>query len=297
MELSICSYSFHRLLADGKQDMFKYITDCKELGCTQLDPWNAHFAGVPDAETFKKGCSGPDLSVQLSAREIEYLDSVKAAAEAVRLPFGCIAVDGAHIYEPTPEARKANRAFAGHWLEIAGKLGAKQVRIDCGGSAEMPLPSQDGRLSARHGDSPETPADMFNIIVEGYKDLIKRAGQKKLEVLIENHWAASIIPEKLVKILDAVPGLVQLFDTNNWAEGMKQKGWEMCAKYARATHVKTFSFDKDGNEPSVDIPGAIRILVNSGYKGCWGVESCPEDGDEYAGVRKTFELIKQVIVQ
>ena len=26
--------------------IFKFITDCKELGCTQLDPWNAHLATI-----------------------------------------------------------------------------------------------------------------------------------------------------------------------------------------------------------------------------------------------------------
>src|SRR5438445_13668478 len=40
LEIGICSYSFHRLLSAGKQDMFAYIQDCKKLGCTQLDPCN-----------------------------------------------------------------------------------------------------------------------------------------------------------------------------------------------------------------------------------------------------------------
>ena len=44
IEISICSYSFHRLLAAGKQDIIRYIADCAELGCTQLDPWN----GAPE---------------------------------------------------------------------------------------------------------------------------------------------------------------------------------------------------------------------------------------------------------
>ena len=30
MELAICSYSFHRALAAGKQDIFRYIADCRE---------------------------------------------------------------------------------------------------------------------------------------------------------------------------------------------------------------------------------------------------------------------------
>ncbi len=50
MQIGICSYSFHRLLADGKQDIFQYIRDCKALGCTQLDPWNAHLSDLKSGD-------------------------------------------------------------------------------------------------------------------------------------------------------------------------------------------------------------------------------------------------------
>ena len=275
MDLSICSFSFHRLLAAGQQDIFKYITDCKELGCTLLDPWNAHLAELKDLESVLFAGHNPDLA-QLSAVDEVYIDRVKGAAEVAGLPFGCIAVDGAHIYEPAPEAREANRAKAYRWIAIAETLGARQIRIDAGGPPEM-------------------PDDVFAIIVDGYNDLVGHAGSKGIEVLIENHWGPSPIPENLVKILDAVDGLGLLFDTNNWAPGMQQKGWEMCAKYAKATHIKTFVFDENGNEPTVDIPTAMHLLLDAGYNGPWGIESCPEDGDEYAGARKTIDLIHRVL--
>ncbi|MBN1285425.1 MAG: hypothetical protein JXB47_08505, partial [Anaerolineae bacterium] len=102
-------------------------------------------------------------------------------------------------------------------------------------------------------------------------------------------------PENLVKLFDAVEGLGLLFDTNNWAPGKQEQGWEMCARYARGTHVKTFSFDADGNEPSVDIPKAMHILLDAGYDGVWGIESVPKDGDEYAGVKKTVALMARVL--
>lgn len=277
MDLSVCSFSFHRLLAEGKQDIIQFITDCKELGCTYLDPWNAHLAGVQDAETVKKAGFDPENAV-LPAQDDEYIARVKVATDEAGLPFGCIAVDGAHIYEPTPEARRANRAVACRWLEIASKLGARQVRIDAGGPPEM-------------------PDEVFATIVDGYNDLVTRGREKGLEILIENHWGPSPIPENLVKILEAVDGLGLLFDTNNWAPGMQEQGWELCAKYARATHVKTFEFDADGNEPSVDVPKVINILVDAGFQGCWGVESCPKDGDEYEGARKSIALIRRELVR
>src|SRR5688572_17181280 len=115
-QIGICSYSFHRLLEAGKQDMFAYILDCKKLGCTQLDPWNEHFATTDDT----------------------YIAKVKEAAHRAELSFGLVAVDGGHIHEPTAEARAAKRKTACHWIEVARKLGAKQIRLDAGGTSAMP---------------------------------------------------------------------------------------------------------------------------------------------------------------
>lgn len=277
MEISICSFSFHRLLAAGKQDMFQYITDSKALGATQLEPWNAHLVPLKDAETIIEAGSDPEHA-EFSPHSQDYLARVKRAADDAGMPFGAIAVDGAHIYESTPQARRANRALAYAWLEVAETLGARQVRIDAGGPEEM-------------------PDDVFEIIVDGYQDLVARGREKGIEILMENHWGPSKHPESVVKIMDAVEGLGLLFDTNNWVDGLQEKSWHMCAKYARATHVKAFSFDAHGYEPSVDLPKAINILVDAGYDGCWGIESCPRDGDEYTGARKTIDLIKRVLNQ
>ena len=63
------------------------------------------------------------------------------------------------------------------------------------------------------------------------------------------------------------------------------------------SHFKTFTFDNDGNEPSVNLSYAVRLLVEAGYDGCWGVESCPEDGDEYGAARKTIDLIKRNVAE
>ena len=138
------------------------------------------------------------------------------------------------------------------------------------------------------------PDDVFAIIVEGYQDLINRAHQLGIELLIENHWGPSPITENLSRILDAVPGLGLLFDTNNF-QGDKERAWETFAGRAVSVHIKTFSFDEQGNDPSVDLSKAIHLLVAAGYNGAWGVESVPLDGDEYGAVQKTFALIRRTL--
>src|SRR5688500_10788332 len=169
MEIGICSFSFHRLLAAGKQDIMRYIGDCRELGCTQLDPWNAHLTVLKDG-------TGP-----LTPAEEQYIEEVEETADTSGLPWGTLAVDGAHIYEPTDAARIANRQRAYRWLDIAGKFGFEQVRIDAGGPEEM-------------------PDDVLKIIQEGYQDLIARAKPLGIQILMENHWGVSLIPDNVVKL-------------------------------------------------------------------------------------------------
>jgi sugar phosphate isomerase/epimerase len=275
MELSICSYSFHRALEAGNQDVFQYISDCHALGCTQLDLWNGHLPSLLDDKERAPSSFTPEYA-QLSPAELDYLAQIKAAAGRAGLPFGCLAVDGAHIYEPSPEARRAQQIKAYRWLNIAEQLGTQQIRIDSGGSPEM-------------------PEEVLEIIVSGYNDLIPRARDKGMEIVIENHWGASRNPENVVRILEAVPGLGLLFDTGNWPEGMQEIGWTQCARYARATHLKTYAFDAEGNETTVDIPRAMRILQEAGYQGSWGIESVPRQGDEYEAAQKSVALVRRVL--
>ena len=275
VKIGIGSYSFHRLLASGEHDMFSYITDCKALGATQLEPWNGHLEPIRARDDALKA-AGDAEGAKLDVDERAYLARVREVAAGAGLPFGCLAVDGAHVYEPTEEARRANRIIADRWLAVAEALGASQIRIDSGGPEDM-------------------PEEVFDTIVAGYADLVERACVRGVEVIMENHWGASCVPENVVRILEAVEGLGLLFDTGNWAEGTAERGWTLCAKYARSTHFKTFVFDEDGNETTADIPRAVGIVAATGYDGCWGVESCPTDGDEYGAARKTIALIKRAL--
>src|SRR5947209_5902451 len=152
MRIGICSFSFHRLLAAGKQDIFRYIKDCEDLGCTQLDPWIAHLSPPEEAGAVIHGGRNPSRSHEtfFATPDEAYVRRIVAAACEAGLPFGTLAVDGAHIYEPDEQTRRANRDRAYRWLDVAHQLGAAQVRIDAGGPEEM-------------------PPDVFEIIAAGYR--------------------------------------------------------------------------------------------------------------------------------
>ena len=184
-------------------------------------------------------------------------------------------MDGAHIYDASEEARRANRQRAYRWLEIADKLGAEQVRIDAGGPEDM-------------------PDEVLKVIAQGYNDLISRAKPLGIEILFENHWGPTVIPDNCVRLCESIEGLGMLLDTHNWKEGLRDEGRRKCAKLARATHIKTLNWDGD-REVGSNAEEAIKILQDNGYRGAWGIESVPADGDEYAGAQKTIELIRRCV--
>src|SRR6185436_6026389 len=113
------------------------------------------------------------------------------------------------------------------WIDVAHKLGARQIRVDSGGTEAM-------------------PPEEFKIIVEGYKDIIARAKAKNVEIVVENHWGPTIIPDNVIKILDAIPGLGFLHDLHNWRKDLREEGRKKLAKRTDCTHFKTFEFDTDG---------------------------------------------------
>lgn len=269
MRLGICSYSFNRTLAGDAHAAEKFIDLSKQLGCTQLDPWNAHLVVVKQGDAQPAGDT-------LTADEREYLRHIRQYADQAGLPVGCVAIDGAHIYDDKPEARARNRAIAYRWIEAASLLGATQVRIDTGGPTQL-------------------TDDILAVLVEGYNDVIARARPRKIQVLVENHWGVSHVPGNLVRLFDAVPDLGLLFDSFNWAYTQQGIGWLTCAKYAKATHIKAFQFSDDGEELTQNVGHCIALLQKENFRGPWVVESCPTHIDETEAAKKTIALIRKYV--
>jgi len=273
LRLGICSFAFHRVVASGAMDVAGMFATCRELGCTQLDPWNAHLcepAGAPDG--LHAGSHPEDARLQVPGWE--HVEHIRSLGAATGLPFGCIAVDGAHLFEADPAVRELNFARACRWIEIAGRLGAQSVRIDAGGPELL-------------------DAHSLAVIVPGYRELVARARALGVAVLVENHWGPTVVPENVLTLLGAVPGLGYLFDTHNWKEGLQAEGWRRCAARAALVHVKTFAFDRAGEESSIDLRPAFAALRAAAFQGTWCVESVPRDGDEVGAARQTIALIRR----
>ena len=60
---------------------------------------------------------------------------------------------------------------------------------------------------------------------------------------------------------------------------------------AMAVSAKSYNFDKDGNETTIDYVKMLQIVKNSGYNGYIGIEYEGEELSEKDGVIATRELL------
>jgi len=281
VEFSVISFSFKLMFRDGQMDLFSWIDTCVELGIKGLDPWAAHFSKLKDpARQMFTGTNPGQSDVVLDAEDHAFLDEVRAYAEQRGRVFGCLAADGpSYVYEPEQWKRSLTRQLGERWIDAAARLGCRQIRIDPGQWHE-----------------PKIPEEVMRIISDGYKHLLDYAAERNVRVLVENHWGCSAYPEALFAILDAVPGLGLLHDTNNWAFGKQPEGWLRAADRAEALHVKCRYWADDGEELTQHIGHAVQLLQRAGYDGLWGIESSPADGtDEIEGVKRTMRLIRKYL--
>ncbi len=273
MKLGICSFAFHRTWAAGTMDFPGLIQACKDLGCTQLDPWNAHLNEPTSAEDTVRAGRNPQ-DARLGTPSDAHVATLVQQIRAGGLPVGCVAVDGGHVYEDDASKRALNRERAHRWIDISGTLGATHVRIDAGGPEDMPAP-------------------ILAEIVAGYRELIAHAKKYNIRIIVENHWGPTVIPENVNRLLDAVDGLGLLFDTNNWKPERRRDAWRLCTKRAEVVHIKTFAIGDDLIDPEIDLTEAFALLRQHGFAGIWCVESVPRDGDEIAAARRTLDLIRR----
>jgi len=64
--------------------------------------------------------------------------------------------------------------------------------------------------------------------------------------------------------------------------------------FAKGVSAKSFDFDKEGNETTIDYQRMLKIVMQAGYHGYIGIEYEGSKLDEYEGVRATQKLLERV---
>lgn len=186
MKVSVLSYSFRGLLAEGKMDIFGYLESCKyRYGLDAADIWNGFLVSTDE----------------------DYLRKVKEALDERELVLADLCVDRAHVWDDDPDVREQNYRNALAHLNAARLLGARFIRIDAG--------------SRRETWSDEE----FEHIVRRYREYAQYAWDHGFKVGAENHWGPEKYWPNLKKLYLAVdhPGFGISCHIRGWAGTDEEK--------------------------------------------------------------------------
>ena len=187
------------------------------------------------------------------------------------LVLACLAVDGAHVWDPDSEVRIRNHQNALAHIEAAESLGAQSVRIDIG------------------GQSPIMTAEQLDVVVERFREYARRAGENGYRLGPENHFGPALVPENMRRIYEAVdlPAYGVLLHVGHWVEGREDEGDELVAPWTYHTHL-------DWITTTTCLSSKMAMLRDAGYDGFWGVEH-HTGTNEYSEVAIQVAMVRDVL--
>lgn len=202
MRVSVLSYSFRGLLAEGKMDVFGYLETCKyRYGLGAADIWSGF----------------------LTSTEECYLNKVRDGLDERGLVLADLCVDGAHIWEDNPDAREKNHQNALAHLRAAEILGARFMRLDAGGRGQT------------------WTSEAFDHIVKRYREYAQWASDHGFKMGGENHWGPEGVWANMQKLYRAVghPGFGISCHLGGWqgTEEEKATADREAAPWVCHTHI------------------------------------------------------------
>ncbi len=248
-ELCVCSWSLRsHINRDFPAEEFPKVVEDR-FGISGIEICQAHL----------KDASGAAL---------EKLRSAIASRGCIHYSFP---IDVGDVSQADEDSREKDLKAIEGWMEIAGQLDAKNVRVNVGRSAR---------------------ADELSVTVGSFRRLAAKAEQLRMGLLIENHGGVSGDPEFVVGLVKelGVSNVGTCPDFGNFPEGIRYAGLEALMPYARHVHAKTYDFDESGNHPAFDVGRCIEIVRRSGYEGAYSIEF-EGKGDQYEGITRTKELL------
>lgn len=186
---------------------------------------------------------------------------------------------------------KRKQAVENHykWVHAARILGCHSIRVNAFGAENREV--------------------FREAMVESMGALGGYAAQEQVHVIIENHGLFSSDAVFVAEIIreTGLPDCGTLPDFGNWCLNTKYgstqgdcdrtydryRGVEELLPFARGVSAKSYRFDENGNETTIDYYRMIRLVRESGYDGYIGIEYEGEDLGEHEGILATKALLEK----
>ncbi|MGB8376816.1 MAG: sugar phosphate isomerase/epimerase family protein [Salegentibacter sp.] len=286
-KLSLAEWSLHIPIQNGNLDPMNFAEKAHEYGFQGMEYVSAFYQ--PDF----KNADDPKAALQ------KILDTLKAKSEKYNLRNVLIMVDNEGELA-TSDEKERNSAVENHkkWIDAAQFLGCHSIRVNLFGSNEA--------------------QEWKNNSVKALQQLCDYASPKGVNVLVENHGYLSSNAELLAQVMEAVnrPSVGTLPDFGNFClkreggarwdakcieEYPRYKGVKQMMPYAKGVSAKSYNFNDQGEETTIDFGKMLQIVKDAGYDSYIGVEYEGEEMPPKEGIMATKELLiekaKQVTAQ
>lgn len=276
-KLSLAQWSLHKAIKSGELSPLDFAQKAKELGFDGLE-----YVSQLYTDELKKD-TDPKKAMQ------QLLETLKAKSEEHDIQNLIIMIDHEGDLAAINE-KERNEAVEKHkkWVDAAQFLGCHSVRVNLFGTDDSNL--------------------WVGTSIDGLNKLSEYAATKNINVIVENHGYLSSNAALLVEVMQKVnkSNCGTLPDFGNFClkreggerwgtkcieEYDKYQGVQEMMPFAKAVSAKSYDFDNDGNETTIDFPKMLEIINKSGYSGFIGVEYEGDRLNEEEGIAATRDLL------
>ncbi|SFQ56487.1 Sugar phosphate isomerase/epimerase [Flavobacterium akiainvivens] len=274
-KLSLAQWSVHKQIWDKSLHPFDFAQKAKSLGFEAVEYVNQLY----NDEIAKS-------SLDTVVKEL------KKRAKDQGVTNVLIMIDGeGDLAAATKQGRDEAISLHSKWVDAAAELGCKSIRVNL------------------FGDAVNNDFDKWKeVSVDGLGRLAQYAAKSKINVIVENHGGISSDAGKLTDVIRAI-GLkicgtlpdfgnfcVKRQGGERWGapcidEYDKYKGVLEMMPFAHGVSAKTFDFDNQGNETTIDYFRMLKIVKEAGYTGHIGIEYEGERLTEEQGIAATKALL------
>ncbi len=279
-KLSLAQWSFNKHIRNGEMNPLDFAQKASELGFEGIE-----YVSQLYNEELKKGES-PEIAMQL------LLKTLKEKSETYGVSNVLIMVDDEGDLA-SPEETEQDEAVEKHkkWVDAAAYLGCHSIRVNLFGTNDPEIWKQTA--------------------AEGLSKLAAYAVDKNISIIVENHGYLSSNAALLVEVIQSVNavncGVLPDFgnfclkregggpwDGNCIEEYDKYKGVAEMMPVAKAVSAKSYDFDENGNETTIDYVKMLQIVKDAGYTGFIGVEYEGNRLGEEEGTIATKNLLVKI---
>jgi L-ribulose-5-phosphate 3-epimerase len=213
------------------------------------------------------------------AQDQAYLADFKKRADSEGVKILLIMCDGEGALGD-PDTAKRKQAVENHykWADAAKYFGSHSIRVNADTKGQGSFEEQQKRAA------------------DGLRSLSEFCAKLRLNCIVENHGGLSSHGAWLAGVMRQVnlPNCGTLPDFGNFTDYDRYKGVEEMMPFAKAVSAKASSFDAAGNCVETDYRRMVKIVLDAGYRGYFGIEFEGGKIPEPDGIRATKALLEKV---